>query len=92
MAYYAKLTRKRARVVITSGGLEPVDDSDGSGHSPFATAFLNALRENDGVLDGANLFNAIRRPVMVNANQTPQYSDVSRAGHDGGDFLFVRRQ
>jgi hypothetical protein len=36
------------------------------------------------------LFNSIRRPVMVNADQTPQYSDVRRAGHDGGDFLFVR--
>ena len=29
---------------------------------------------------------------MVNANQTPQYSDVRNAGHDGGDFLFVRKR
>jgi hypothetical protein len=28
---------------------------------------------------------------MVSANQTPQYSDVRDAGHDGGDFLFVRK-
>ena len=33
----------------------------------------------------------MRRPVMVNANQTPEYFDVRNAGHDGGDFLFVRR-
>ena len=43
-------------------------------------------------IDDSKLFNAIRRPVMVNANQTPQYSDVRRAGHDGGEFLFVRRK
>ena len=26
---------------------------------------------------------------MVNADQTPEYADVRKAGHDGGDFLFV---
>jgi hypothetical protein len=88
--YYQKISRKKARVVVTSGGLEPVEDGKGK-HSPFARAFLNILKENDGVLDGSKMFQAIRRPVMVNANQTPQYSDVRRAGHDGGDFLFVRR-
>jgi hypothetical protein len=29
---------------------------------------------------------------MVAAQQTPQYSDVRQAGHDGGDFLFVRNK
>ncbi len=28
---------------------------------------------------------------MVAAEQTPEYSDARNAGHDGGDFLFVRR-
>ena len=90
MDYYRKMSRKKSRVVITSGGLEPVEDGKGE-HSPFARAFLQALDENQGILDGTKLFNTIRRPVMVNANQTPQYSDVRRAGHDGGDFLFVKR-
>ncbi|MBT3915507.1 MAG: hypothetical protein HN731_07365 [Rhodospirillaceae bacterium] len=89
--YYQQMSRKKARVVITSGGLEPVEDGKGV-HSPFARAFLQALNENDGVIDGSKLFHTIRRPVMVNANQTPQYSDVRRAGHDGGDSLFVRRK
>ena len=34
----------------------------------------------------------MRRTVMVNAEQTPQYSDVRNAGHDGGDLLFVRKK
>jgi len=28
---------------------------------------------------------------MVNATQTPEYGNIHQAGHDGGDFLFVRR-
>jgi uncharacterized caspase-like protein len=89
--YLQKMSRKKARVVLTSGGLEPVEDGNGSTHSPFATALLAALEENKSVIDGTSLFNVIRRPVMVNANQTPQYSDLRRAGHDGGDFLFIKK-
>ena len=55
----------------------------------FTRAFLTALRESKEVLDGQQLFTAVRRPVIVNANQTPEYSDIRLAGHDGGDFLFV---
>jgi hypothetical protein len=34
----------------------------------------------------------MRRPVMVAAEQMPEYSDVRNADHDGGDFLFVRKK
>jgi ankyrin repeat protein len=91
--YLSRLSRKRARCVISSGGLEPVIDSGGDGlHSVFATAFLNALNENNNILDGAQLFNQLRRPVMLNSDQTPEYSDIRKAGHEGGEFLFVRRK
>jgi microcystin degradation protein MlrC len=62
-----------------------------AGHSVFAKAFLDALNENKSVRDGQSLFDTIKRPIVVNADQTPQYSDIRRAGHDGGDFMFVRR-
>ena len=42
-------------------------------------------------MDGTQLFSKLRRPVMVAAQQTPQYADVRQASHDGGDFLFVRK-
>ncbi len=88
--YLSRLSRKRARCVISSGGLEPVIDSGGDGlHSVFATAFLDALKENNDILDGSQLFNKLRRPVMLNSDQTPEYSDIRKAGHDGGEFLFV---
>jgi hypothetical protein len=90
--YVRKVAKKRARLVMTSGGLEPVVDSAGGDHSPFAAIFLRLLKSNKGVMDGTKLFNKMRRPVMLSADQTPEYSDVRKAGHDGGDFLFVRRR
>jgi hypothetical protein len=90
--YIRRMAEKRARLVITSGGLEPVADKGDSGHSPFASVFLDILKGNNGILDGTQLFNKMRRPVMLKADQTPEYSDVRKAGHEGGDFLFVRRR
>ena len=90
--YLARITQKRSRTVLTSGGLEPVSDSGGGKeHSVFAKAFLTALQENGDVLDGQQLFNLVRRPVVLNASQTPEYTDIRYAGHEGGDFLFVRQ-
>jgi len=42
-------------------------------------------------MDGVELYQKVRRTVMLNAKQTPQYSDIRFAGHEGGDFLFVRK-
>lgn len=90
-AYLERIAKKRARVVLSSGGLEPVADSGGGKHSVFAAQFLKALRSNEGVLDGTKLFEKVRNTVVLNADQTPEYSDIRKAGHEGGDFLFVRR-
>ena len=87
-----RMLTKRGRTALVSGGLEPVSDSGvGRDHSVFAEAFLSALRENNNVMDGQALFDAIKRPVVLNADQTPQYSDIKRAGHEGGEFMFVRK-
>jgi hypothetical protein len=88
--YFRRMARKKARVAMVSGGLEPVADDSGNGNSPFAKAFIDALSNNKSVIDGTRLFSQIRRPVILNAQQTPEYSDVRNANHDGGDFLFVR--
>ena len=89
--YIERIVKKKARTVLTSGGLEPVLDAGGQGHSVFAHAFLEALTDNDGVIDGQELFRRLRDPVVANAPQTPEYGEIRGAGHDGGDFIFVRR-
>ena len=88
-AWLQRMAAKRSRTAMVSGGLEPVLDAGGGDHSVFAKAFLDALGSNNEVLDGQSLFDAIKRPVVLNAYQTPDYADIQRAGHDGGDFLFV---
>ncbi len=89
IAFLQRMATKRARVALASGGLEPVADSGANGHSVFANALLTALRDNREVMDGQTLFQRIKRPVVLNARQTPQYADVRNADHEGGDFLFV---
>ena len=87
-----RMLGKRGRTALVSGGLEPVVDSGtGTDHSVFAQAFIAALKENREVLEGHALFDRIKRPVILNADQTPQYSDIRLAGHEGGEFIFVRR-
>ena len=91
--YHRKMSNKRSRTALTSGGLEPVIDSGGEdGHSVFASAFMDVLKDNREVIDGTDLFSKLRRQVMVNADQTPRYADIRKAGHYGGDFIFVPTQ
>jgi hypothetical protein len=89
--YLIKMAQKKSRTVLTSGGLEPVLDGAGGQHSVFAKALLDVLQKNAGVIDGTNLFSEIRRPVILNAPHTPQYSDIRFTGHEG-DFLFIRNK
>ncbi len=89
--WLSQIVKKKARTALTSGGLEPVLDTGSGNHSAFAYAFISLLEENDGVLDASQLFSQLRPKVMINSDQTPEYGNIHQAGHDGGDFLFVRR-
>ncbi len=66
-------------------------DGGGGKNSIFAKALLTVLRENQSVIDGAALFNSLKRQVVLGSEQTPQYSDIRNAEHDGGEFFLVRR-
>jgi hypothetical protein len=86
--YIQRLKNKKTRLVITSGGNEPVVDSEGGQHSLFAFKFLDTLKNNNNVINSQMLFENIRGYVVSNASQTPEISVVHKSGHDGGDFLF----
>ena len=60
------------------------------GHSVFAAALYKAPAANEAVIDMSQMFSFIRREVALHAEQFPEYGDIRQAGHDGGDFLFVR--
>jgi TPR repeat protein/uncharacterized coiled-coil protein SlyX len=88
------MASKRSRVVLTSGGLEPVLDSGGGQHSVFANAFLKILRGNGGVLEAQKLYRQVAQNMASAAatasGQVPHYAPIKHAGHEAGDFFFVR--
>jgi len=91
--YYEKLASQKSRTALTSGGLEPVDDGGGVGHSVFSSSLLRALKGNDKpILEAELLHTEIKRAVVLNSSggQQPLYSDVRNTGHENGDFLFIR--
>ncbi len=88
------MATKRARVVLTSGGVQPVLDGGGGDHSVFAAAFLDALRSNTGVLESQRLAQTVTQKVAVSSeaasiDQVPVYAPIRFAGHEAGDFFFV---
>ena len=89
------MARKRSRMVMTSGRLEPVLDSVGGSHSVFAQPFIELLQSNVGVLSGQEMFRQLQLRVAgtaqrVDAQPVPEYAPIQFAGHEAGDFFFVR--
>ncbi len=89
--------QKRARLLLSSGGDQPVLDGGAGNHSVFARAFLDALQSNDRVLAAPELYLKVRDRVqaaaaMVSFDQRPEFKTIKSAGHEVGDFFFVPRE
>ncbi|HEY6529197.1 MAG TPA: caspase family protein [Cellvibrionaceae bacterium] len=85
---------RRARLVISSGGLAPVLDGTNSNHSVFANALIETLEHNNDTLRDSNLFSALsvnvrKRVGSADLVQMPEMKPVREAGHAGGTFYFV---
>jgi len=88
---YARMVGKRSRELISSGNLEVVLDGGGDGHSVFARALLNGLRNIDAdYFSASELWGRIHQEVFSNAEQEPQHIPLRSAGHEGGGFVFAR--
>lgn len=90
------ISKQRSRVVLTSGGLQPVLDGGGGKHSVFARSFLEVLNVNVEVIEARRVYQELSARVLNEAlryriEQVPQYAPMQFAGHESGDFLFVRR-
>jgi len=86
--------QKRARLLLSSGGDQPVLDGGAGNHSVFARAFLDALQNNDRVLAAPELYLRVRDRVqaaaaMISFDQRPEFKTIKSAGHEVGDFFFV---
>lgn len=95
--WIAAMLQARARMVLTSGGVAPVMDGGGDGHSLFSRAFLESLRQNSGIMDGHSLYRDVltrvqTRAKQLNTRQTPEYAPARYAGHEAGEFFFNGRK
>jgi hypothetical protein len=92
--YIAFKLPKRSRLLLSSGGDQPVLDTGGGANSVFARAFLDELETNQGILPAPELFTRIRKRVEMSAAknkfvQAPEFKTIKGAGHEVGDFFFV---
>jgi Caspase domain/Thioredoxin-like domain/Glucodextranase, domain B len=93
-AFLKRVTERPSRTLMASGGNEPVADGGGSGHSIFADSFLKALREIETPVFAADelFFRHVKSRVAGKSDQVPQYNEIRNSGHDGGDFVFVKKK
>lgn len=90
------MSKARARTAMTSGGVQPVLDNGGGGHSIFAGAFIETLARQEGIIDGYSLYREVLGKVRVrakalNQQQVPEYAPLRYAGHEAGEFFFQVR-
>lgn len=89
----ASLLSRRAAVVMSSGGNEPVFDAGKNGHSPFAWSLMQTLGQVSSWKPGSSLFEQIRFQVARQLPQRPQYGAARDGGHEtGADYLFEQRR
>ncbi len=86
----------KSRVAISSGGNEPVFDGGGDGFSLFAKIFISHLENYNQSFTAMDLYSKLRPDVvdlsMTKGNpQTPYYGELIDAGHEGPDFVFVKK-
>jgi hypothetical protein len=94
MDYLKYKLPKRARLLLASGGDNPVLDVGGNGNSVFARAFLDVLESNSDLLSTPALFARLQERVKSaaarnNFQQAPELKSIKSAGHEVGDFFFV---
>jgi uncharacterized protein len=91
------MSRSRARVALTSGGLEPVADGGGGANSLFARSLLDVLKAVPEPIEARRVHDELAAAFSVRArklrlNQRPDYAPIRFAGHEAGDFVFVPRR
>jgi hypothetical protein len=94
MDYVKYKLPKRARLLIASGGNDPVFDQGGNGDSVFARAFIDVLQSNSQILSTPALYSELAarmkaEDTATHFDEVPQFKAIRAAGDDLGDFFFI---
>lgn len=90
--FLQKMSGGRSRMLMASGGDEPVAYAGNGGHSVFSAALLRGLRLMGGPrFTASELFvEYVQNPVAGRTGKIPAYNPLRDSGHEGGDFVFKR--
>ncbi|MCB9281981.1 MAG: caspase family protein [Lewinellaceae bacterium] len=82
-----------SRYLITAGRLEPVSDGSLGANSPFAKSLMNQLRylSADHIWTSELAFKVIHAIQFNIEGQLPQGEPLQNVGHEGGEFVFLRK-
>jgi len=85
---------RKARFVLSSGGLRPVLDGTEGQHSVFARALIEVLENGSGVMRVQDLFAQVSQRTAslastVGVEQRPELRPIREAGHEAGSFFLV---
>jgi hypothetical protein len=90
-SFLQKQLYEKSRVLLSSGGNEPVSDGYGE-HSIFAKYFIKKLKEFEkDIFTAEELYISYKEPISGNSSQTPEYKGIMASGHESGDFVFVKK-
>jgi len=85
----------KSRLVLTSGGLQPVLDAGGDGtHSIFARALISVLQLASRPLPASAIFDAVAARVrwkssQLGVAQSPELAPIRYAGHEAGELVLT---
>ncbi len=87
-----RLDNFKSRWLLTAGRNEPV--LDGFESSPFAESLLSYLKStNSEFITAAELCHEVVQGVLYNAEeQTPRGEPLYNVGHQGGQFIFYKKE
>ncbi len=85
---------RKARFVISSGGLKPVLDGSSGEHSVFARALIESLEGASSLLRAQDVFAQVAErtaglAAVQGMDQRPEMRPIREAGHEAGSFFFI---
>jgi len=91
------LSRRKARMLMTSGTCDVSPATPSAGQpTAFTRSLVEILDANRDVLAGQEVFRLLRLRMAAvdrpDSTRTLRYAPIRYAGHEAGDFFFVRPQ
>jgi hypothetical protein len=91
--YTEQVEKYKSRWGLASGRLENVSDGTAGTNSPFATSFIEFLKNNNAAkVPVSDLIQYVKKKVSEANSQTPIGNPLKGVGDEGGEFVFYKKK